>query len=150
MDYAHRGYVGYPADAAPGQVLARAPVVADLANGQPHQGDHVTGCQFCPMDSAFVLPQYSLSSSCTTESPSVAAVWKQKPPMNHLPVVIWGRGGCAIQIGSRCFYGPKGTRTLDLFNAIEALSQLSYRPLIGEHSSRFILSCQYYTEYSAF
>ena len=24
--------------------------------------------------------------------------------------------------------GPKGTRTLDLFNAIEALSQLSYRP----------------------
>mgnify|MGYP006890191588 CR=1 FL=1 len=26
--------------------------------------------------------------------------------------------------------GPKGIRTLDLFNAIEALSQLSYRPLL--------------------
>ena len=27
--------------------------------------------------------------------------------------------------------GPKGTRTLDLFNAIEALFQLSYRPANG-------------------
>ena len=27
--------------------------------------------------------------------------------------------------------GPKGIRTLDLFNAIEALSQLSYRPAEG-------------------
>ena len=31
---------------------------------------------------------------------------------------------------SRCLLmdGPKGTRTLDLYNAIVALSQLSYRP----------------------
>jgi hypothetical protein len=27
-------------------------------------------------------------------------------------------------------YGPEGARTLDLYNAIVALSQLSYRPLL--------------------
>jgi hypothetical protein len=38
-----------------------------------------------------------------------------------------GRKGKRGKPGS----GPKGTRTLDLFNAIEALSQLSYRPAGG-------------------
>ncbi len=60
----------------------------------------------------------------------------KKPLTTNILWLYEGRGGFVIEF---CFYGPKGTRTLDLFNAIEALSQLSYRPVIGEHCSRFIL-----------
>ena len=34
--------------------------------------------------------------------------------------------------------GPKGIRTLDLFNAIEALSQLSYRPEVTSILARLL------------
>ena len=36
--------------------------------------------------------------------------------------------------------GPEGTRTPDLYSAIVALSQLSYRPAAREYSSRASLS----------
>ena len=38
--------------------------------------------------------------------------------------------------------GPKGIRTLDLFNAIEALSQLSYRPVTNMQVRKGILALQ--------
>lgn len=39
---------------------------------------------------------------------------------------------CVMDAGVSHVGGPKETRTLDLFNAIEALSQLSYRPVVLE------------------
>ena len=39
-----------------------------------------------------------------------------------------GFRGTTLFDGFRFLNGPKGTRTLDLYNAIVALSQLSYRP----------------------
>ena len=58
-DYVHRDYGGCPGDGERGRVLARAQVVAGSVSGQPRRADREAGYRFCPMDSAFVLPQYS-------------------------------------------------------------------------------------------
>ena len=58
-DCVHKGYGGCLEDGVCGRELARARVVAGSVNGQPRRADREAGYRFCPMDSAFVLPQYS-------------------------------------------------------------------------------------------
>jgi hypothetical protein len=36
--------------------------------------------------------------------------------------------GVGVRAGQECFGGPEGIRTLDLFHAMEARSQLRHRP----------------------
>jgi hypothetical protein len=51
---------------------------------------------------------------------------KQKAPL----VFSETKGASAVPLCLMiCFCGPKGARTLDLYNAIVALSQLSYGPM---------------------
>ena len=58
-NYVHKGYVGCLAGGVYEQVRERETVVAGSVHGLRRQADHEAGYRFYPVDSAFVLPQYS-------------------------------------------------------------------------------------------